>query len=167
MNPIPTGRLVPTADGLDLVLNRRIKGSIDDVWASVTESERTARWFARWEGAAGPGAAIRVQMTHEERAPWTDATIQSCDPPHQLAVSVSDAGGGWLLEIRLAGDGEHTDLTFLQHRLDAAGAGDIGPGWEYYLDMLIASRDSRPLPSFDDYHPSMSAHFTDQAAALT
>lgn len=164
MSPTPNGRLVPTADGVDLVLTRRISGTIDDVWASVTESERTARWFGRWEGPTGPGSAIRVQMTFEEGAEWSDATILTCEPPHRLAVSVGDGAGSWLLEVQLAASGQYTDLTFVQHRLDVSGAGDIGPGWEYYLDQLIASRESQPLPSFDDYHPSMSAFYADQAA---
>ena len=167
MKFLPTGRLVPAADGLDLVLTRRISGSVDDVWASVTESERTARWFGRWEGPTGAGSAIRVQMTFEDGADWSDAIIEACEPPHRLALSVGDGAGSWSLEIRLADDGDHTDLTFLQHRLTTDSVGDIGPGWEYYLDQLIASRESRPLPSFDDYHPSMSAHFTDQVAGRT
>lgn len=167
MNPTPTGRLVPTADGIDLVLTRRIRGTIDDVWASVTESERTERWFGRWEGTARPGGAIRVQMTHEEGAGWSDAVIESCEPPHLLAVSLTDAAGGWWLEIRLADGGERTELTFVQRRIDPGGVGDIGPGWEFYLDMLIATRESQPLPSFDDYHPCMSAHYTDQTEGLT
>ena len=33
--------------------------TIDDVWASITESQRTARWFCSWEGDATPGKVIR------------------------------------------------------------------------------------------------------------
>lgn len=29
-------------------------------------------------------------------------------------------------------------------------AGEVGPGWEYYLDMLVAAREGKPLPSFGD-----------------
>jgi hypothetical protein len=45
-------------------------------------------------------------------------------------------------------------------------AHDIGPGWEYYLDMLTAAHNGQPLPSFGDYYPSQSAWFADQLAAL-
>ncbi|MEO3888984.1 hypothetical protein [Nonomuraea sp. B5E05] len=38
-------------------------------------------------------------------------------------------------------------------------AGDVGPGWEYYLDMLVASRDGSPTPDFHDYHPAMQAYY--------
>ena len=32
-----------------------------------------------------------------------------------------------------------TTLTFEQRGLTAAAASDIGPGWEYYLDRLVAA----------------------------
>jgi len=166
MSPTPTGRLVPTPEGVDLVLTRMIRGSIEDVWASVTESERTARWFGRWEGAAGSGETIRVQMGFEEGDAWTTARIDSCTPPHRLEITTIDENGSWHLEIRLAQRGENTELTFVQHRENADGVADIGAGWEYYLDNLVASREGTPLPSFDDYYPSMKQYFLDQAAAV-
>ncbi|HEY9557063.1 MAG TPA: hypothetical protein VIR58_10025 [Acidimicrobiales bacterium] len=56
-----------------------------------------------------------------------------------------------------------TELT-LVHHLDAdANPADVGPGWEYYLDMLVASREpGSDRPDFDDYYPAQSAHFTAQ-----
>ena len=161
MNTTPTGRLVRTPEGLDIVLTRSIRGSISDVWASVTESERTARWFGRWQGDATPGATIRVQMAFEEGDAWSDARIDSCDPPRHLALSVGD----WHLEIALEEQAETTELTFVQHRENTDGAGEIGPGWEYYLDNLIASRDGAPLPDFNDYYPAMQEHYLQQAAS--
>ena len=70
---------------------------------------------------------------------------------------------GWFLELTLASRGEWTDLTFVQHRETTDGVGDIGAGWEYYLDNLIASREGRSLPRFEDYFPSMQQHYLDQA----
>ena len=43
-NP-PSGQLVRTADGNELVVSRTFRAPIEDVWASVTEPDRTARWF--------------------------------------------------------------------------------------------------------------------------
>ena len=43
MTPTPTGQVIPTATGRDLVLERILPGSIDDAWASITESDRLAR----------------------------------------------------------------------------------------------------------------------------
>jgi uncharacterized protein YndB with AHSA1/START domain len=147
-NP-PTGRLVPAADGTRLVVSRTFRAPIEDVWASVTEPDRTARWFGTWKGDAAPGRMIKVQMGFEEQAPWLDKRIDVCDPPHRLALS--NESGGMRIELLLS----HADgLTELQlvHNLDPGDeVGDYGPGWEYYLDMLAAARDDLPTPTFDDY----------------
>jgi uncharacterized protein YndB with AHSA1/START domain len=163
--PAPTGRVVPTPDGRDLVLTRSFRAPIEDVWASITESDRTARWFASWSGEPGPGRTIRYQLTFEESAPEGNMTIEACDPPRHLAVSTQDEYGTWRLEATLAEIDGITELTFVHH-LDAdAKAADVGPGWEYYLDMLVASRDGSPTPDFDAYPPAQAAYYQNQDPA--
>jgi hypothetical protein len=61
-NP-PTGRLVPTADGSELILSRTFRAPIEDVWASVTEPDRTARWFAHVSPSPGE-SPVRI---HDRR----------------------------------------------------------------------------------------------------
>jgi uncharacterized protein YndB with AHSA1/START domain len=160
MSPTPTGRLF----GDDLVITRTFHAPISDVWASVTESERTARWFGPWQGEGGPGGTIKVQMVQEEGRPWMDMTIEACEPPRRLAVS---AHGGWRLELALAERDGVTELTFTQHLDGSEGVGEVGPGWEFYLDALVASREGRPVPSFDDYYPALKEHFEAQLRPLT
>jgi uncharacterized protein YndB with AHSA1/START domain len=158
MSPTPTGRLF----GNDLVLTRTFHAPVADVWASLTDPERTARWFGPWKGDAAPGHTIQIQMVHEEGQPWMDMTIDACEPPRRLALSsVHD----WHLEMVLAESGGVTELRFTQHLTDTKGVGEIGPGWEYYLDALVASRDSGAAPQFDDYYPSMQQHFDAQREA--
>jgi uncharacterized protein YndB with AHSA1/START domain len=159
MTPRATGRLLLHGEGRDLVLTRSFRAPIADVWASITESERTARWFASWTGDAAPGKTIRYRMVFEDGAPAADMTIDACEPPHHLAVSATDDYGTWRLEARLSEDDGLTELTFVQHLDDDADIGSVGPGWEYYLDMLVASRDNSPPPSFDDYYPSQKDYY--------
>jgi uncharacterized protein YndB with AHSA1/START domain len=151
----PTGRL----QGDDLLLTRTFRAPIDDVWASVTESERTARWYGPWRGEPGAGRTIEVQMIQEEGGPWMEMTIEACEPPRRLALS---SGGGWHLELELSHAAGVTELVFTQHRIKPEEVGDIGPGWEFYLDALVAAREGRPLPSFDDYYPAMKDHYEAQ-----
>jgi uncharacterized protein YndB with AHSA1/START domain len=158
MSPTPTGRLF----GDDLVLTRTFRAPIDDVWASLTDPARTARWFGPWEGDAAPGHTIKIQMVYEEGKPWMDMTIDACEPPIRLAVSSMDESGGWHLEMTLVESAGITELRFTHHLTGTEGVGEIGPGWEYYLDVLVASREDRPVPSFDDYYPSMKEHFEAQ-----
>jgi uncharacterized protein YndB with AHSA1/START domain len=158
MNPTPTGRLF----GNDLVLTRTFRAPIDDVWAGLTEPERTARWFGPWQGEAAPGRTVKVQMIHEEGQPWMDMTIDACEPPRRLAISAGDENDRWLMEMELTESAGVTELRFTQHLTSTESVGEVGPGWEYYLDALVAAREERPLPDFNDYYPALKDHFEAQ-----
>ncbi|MEU8663689.1 SRPBCC family protein [Actinoplanes philippinensis] len=158
MSPTPTGRLF----GDDLVLTREFRAPIDDVWASLTEPERTARWFGPWKGDAAPGNSVQVQMALEEGGPWMDMTIDACEPPRRLALSAVDEHGSWRLDLTLTETGGVTELRFTQHLTGAESVGEVGPGWEFYLDALVASREGRPLPDFGDYFPAQRAYYEAQ-----
>ncbi|MFJ4686574.1 SRPBCC family protein [Streptomyces sp. NPDC091377] len=157
--PEPTGRLVPTPAGHDLILTRTYRAPVEDVWASVTESERTARWFGPWRGEPGPGRTVEVRMSFEESTNWSPLTIDACEPPHRLAVTAKDEAGDWPMELRLTETDGVTELQLIHHLTSTDLLGSTGPGWEYYLDLLTASRTGAPLPDFADYHPAQQAYF--------
>ena len=165
MKPTPTGRLVRTPEGRDLVIVRTFRAPIEDVWASITESERTARWFGPWQGEPGMGRTIRYSMAFEqqpEEGPvWSEMTIEACDAPRHLALS-STGEYGMFLELHLSEANGVTELRFTHHLGDATDVGAFGPGWEYYLDNLVASREGGPMPDFNDYYPSQSEYFRGQ-----
>lgn len=151
----PTGRL----RGNDLVLTRRFRASIEDVWASITEPSSTARWFGRWEGEPGVGNEIRIQMAFEDGQPWITKTIEACEPPRRLVLTAVHSSVTSRLELGLKAIGDGCELEFVHHAIDRARVGEIGPGWEYYLDNLVASRDDGPRPTFDTYYPAQKAYF--------
>jgi uncharacterized protein YndB with AHSA1/START domain len=159
MSPTPTGRLFRTGTGSDLVLSRTFRAPADDVWASVTEPERTARWFGPWKGEAGPGRTVKVQLAFEDETPWCDLRIDACEPPHRLAVSMTDEFGAWHLELLLTETDGSTELRLVHHLTPDDNPGEVGPGWEYYLDLLVTSRDDSPRPDFDAYYPAMKPYF--------
>jgi len=158
MNPRPTGRV----RGNDLVLTRQFRGSLADVWASVTHPDSTARWIGRWEGEPGVGKICRLQMGFEVDSPWVDFAIEACEPPRHVALTTTGSDG-LHLELTLVARGDTVELTFLHKLADLALAGDYGPGWEYYLDLLVAARDGGPRPEFTDYDPSQRAYFLGEA----
>lgn len=160
MSPKPTGRV----SGNDLVLTRAFPAPIDDVWKSVTSSESTARWIGPWRGTPGVGKTCQLQMRFEEGEPWCDFVIDACEAPRHVAVTTKDAHGEWRLELFLEQRGETTELRFVHHLADRKLACDAGPGWEYYLDMLVAAREGKALPSFEDYYPSQKAHYLEGAS---
>lgn len=152
----PTGTWTPTHTGGDLTVTRTFRAPIGDVWASVTESERTARWFGPWKGDGRPGGTIQFQMVQEEGAPWSEGLIEVCEAPERLVVQTSHAH----LELQLSTVEGGTELRLVHHMAGPDGIGEYGPGWEFYLDALAASREGVQLPVFDDYYPSMRDHFT-------
>jgi len=151
----PTGHV----RGNDLIIKRMFDASIDDVWNSVTKSEYTMHWFGSWKGEPGPGKTVQVQLAHEKGKPWVNVLIKECQAPKHLVVEMKDDHGLWRIELTLTQLNDQTELTFVQPLSDLSLAGDVGPGWEYYLDMLVAAREGKNLPSFDDYYPALKPHY--------
>jgi hypothetical protein len=98
-------------------------------------------------------------MTFEEGSEPADMTIDACEPPHHLAVSATDDYGTWRLEAHLTETDGITELRFAHHLDARPDVTEVGPGWEFYLDNLVASRDGAPLPVFDDYYPSQKSYY--------
>ncbi|MCP9271561.1 SRPBCC family protein [Mycolicibacterium arenosum] len=159
MQLTPTGRLLDTPQGRDLELTRDIQAPIEEVWASLTESERTARWFGSWTGAGRASATVRLTLTHEDGHPEADLTVIGCEPCSRLEVEAFDDHGRWHLEAWLTADAQGTTLRFVHHLDPEVKAASTGPGWEYYLDMLAASLTGNEVAGFDDYLSAMTLHY--------
>jgi uncharacterized protein YndB with AHSA1/START domain len=155
MIPQPTGRL----RGNDLVLTRRFRASVEDVWTSITDPASTARWFGRWEGTPGVGNEIKIQMAFEDGAPWLAKKIEACEAPHRLVLTSVGSSFTSKLELAIKTTNDGCELEFIQHAINRAMVGEVGPGWEYYLDALVASRDDATRPKFDSYYPAQKAYF--------
>jgi hypothetical protein len=96
----------------------------------------------------------------------SEMTIDVCDPPHHLAVRSVDNYGSWHLEAHLTERNGVTELRFVQHLDDSTKVGEVGPGWEYYLDNLVAARTDGPRPDFSDYYPAQKAYYLGLLAAV-
>lgn len=157
MNRKPTGTVQRTERGADVIITRSFRASIEDVWESATASESTARWIGSWE--PGPGNTVRLKMLYEEGQPVCDGTIDRCEPPRHLSLSVVDTHGTWLLELNLQQKGDTTELVFMHHLTDPSHSSSTGPGWEYYLDRLVAARTGEVMPDFSEYYPAQKDHY--------
>ena len=85
-------------------------------------------------------------------------TILECDPPRRFAGDTSPGSGSWHLWFELArGSPGDTVLTFGQRLNPGEDVGSIGPGWEYYLDRLVAVQAGLDAATvaWDDYFPAM------------
>jgi uncharacterized protein YndB with AHSA1/START domain len=158
-----TGRVVRTGDGQDIVIERTFNAPIADVWASIVEPERMNRWIGTWSGESGNGKRVTFIMTAEEGAPPEEVLIHRCDPPRHLDVESFQGESTWRLKLDLSESDGVTTLVFRQGvEISDEGASSYGPGWEYYLDRLVASRDGTPFASWDEFYPAQLAYWEEQ-----
>lgn len=161
--PIPTGFHRVRPEGSALVFTRTFKASVPDVWAAVTEPDRSVHWLGSWTGDPADGFVL-FTMTGEGEggATPTRYDILSCRPPNGLHVSAVDDYGSWnlIVEIEPSATGD-THVTLNHLITDPAAVPSTGPGWEYYLDRLAAyvrGRDPEDV-LWDDYYPAMQQHY--------
>ena len=159
--PTPTGQHAARDDRDLVVFERTFSAPAEDVWAAVTESDRLARWIGTWSGDPTEGW-IRFAMNAEgDDVPDERYDILACEAPRLLAVRSEDQFGVWELELEIVSRDGGTVLTLTQTVLDRTTVENTGPGWEYYLDRLVAAETGGDVASidFDDYYPAMQAYY--------
>lgn len=160
MTPTATGRRESRGGADYLVLTRDFTAPIAEVWAAVTVPDRLERWIGTWTGNPARGS-VQFRMTAEaEDAPEETFVIDTCDAPRLLEVT-ADRGpdqAAWNIELTLAETGGVTTLTFTQPMTTAEVASSVGPGWEYYLDRLVAAESGADVTSvvWDEYYPAQA-----------
>jgi uncharacterized protein YndB with AHSA1/START domain len=158
-DPQPTGVLGDGPVGRELQLARRFAAPIDDVWAAMTESDRLERWIGRWEGDPRTGRVQFFMTAEGEEVPAAEYRITECTPPHRFAGETSMGEEAWRLRFELAEADGVTTLLFAQALPDDLGS--VGPGWEYYLDRLVAAMGGADVATiaWDSYYPAMREYY--------
>jgi uncharacterized protein YndB with AHSA1/START domain len=166
MTATATGRLDQSGDGAAVVFERTFAAPIADVWAAVTESDRTARWIGTWRGDPATGS-VQFRMTAEgDDVPESTYEIRRCEPPRLLALHAANDYGDWTLTLELSESAGVTTLRFSQLVDDPSTLESVGAGWDYYLDRLVAAETGGDVAALDwdrDYWPALQSHY----AALT
>ncbi|MFV9431350.1 SRPBCC domain-containing protein [Rhodococcus pyridinivorans] len=129
-----------------LIYHRNFLLPIGEVWAALTDSEKLGRWYGTYTGDPATGR-VRLTMTDDHDSATTYVDVLRCSPPEGFAVDVD----GWQLEVVLRQVGKVTTLEFTHRHVPRSEAGEIGPGWQYYLDRLDAALAGTRPPSWDDY----------------
>ena len=164
ITPRPTGRREERDGESYLVFERTFRAPIDDVWAAVTESERLGRWIGVWTGDPAAGS-VTFRMT-AEGADVDDETIwiDECVPPRRLVMRSAQPVEDdqlWAWQVDLTETDGVTTLTFAQGVTDTELAESVGPGWDYYLDRLVAAHAGKDVAAidFDAYYPAFKEHY--------
>ncbi len=165
MTSEPTGRISRDGDQRVLRIVREFRAPIEDVWAAVTEPERLTRWIGTFTGDPASGH-VSFAMTAEGQTEGDDLEIRECVPPRVLRVTSQVGEERWPLDLVLEERDGVTTLTFSQPGIDPVAAESVGPGWEYYLDRLVAVETGGDVTAIDfdrDYYPAMVEHYRGQA----
>ncbi len=158
-----TGRIVRKGSGQDIVIERTFRAPIADVWESIVDPERMNRWVGTWSGEAGTGKRVSFTMTAEEGATPEEVLIHGCDAPKRLDVESFQGETSWRMKLDLSESDGITTLVFSQNvEVSDEGASSYGPGWEYYLDRLVATHEGTPFASWDDYYPAQVAYWEEE-----
>lgn len=167
MIPIATGTRERRGDEDLIVLTRTVNAPIAEVWANITESDRLAIWFGSWTGDPAQGSVMVTMGFEGDGVEPAEYFIDVCREPHHLAITSAmdyDAENPavWHLEFDLEEVAGTTTITFSQKVPDPTWAENIGPGWEFYLDRLVAAvtNADQSAIDFDDYYPAQSEHYT-------
>jgi uncharacterized protein YndB with AHSA1/START domain len=153
------GEVLRDEAGARLQFVRSYDAPIEDVWSAVTEPERMARWFGGWSGDPATGQ-VQFEMPMKDGSRTEPVTIDACEPPRTLAVTIATPDGPWPLNLTLTSEGDRTVLHFMHRLNEPYDASGVGPGWQYYLDRLGAVLADEPVPDdFDSYHPRFAESY--------
>lgn len=165
-----TGLLRPTTDDqFELVLHRHFDVKPETVWTVLTDSVECGRWMGTWEGDPSSGI-VHMKMVAEEGDALQEVKILECRAPEVVKVQQGPADQPWTLEVHLAENGPTTELTFIQpmaRDFVLSMLSEVGPGWEYYMDRLVAAvaeEDANEI-AWDDYYPALKEPYAVMARA--
>ncbi|MEO7268485.1 MAG: SRPBCC family protein [Knoellia sp.] len=167
--PRATGRAQEREGTAYLVFERTFRAPITDVWAAVTESDRLVRWIGHWDGDPTSGAVTFYMTAEAADAPAETIHIDECDAPRRVVMRSArpdDHNLEWKWQIDLAEADGVTTLTFAQEVADNTLAESVGPGWDYYLDRMVAAENGVDLGhiDFNDYYPAFAEHYRRELA---
>jgi uncharacterized protein YndB with AHSA1/START domain len=140
------------------MMDRLFPAPVMDVWASLTRPAELEKWIGTYSGSPRTGA-VKFLMTAEEDADWEYVTILECQAPHRFKADFGTGDEAWRALFHLVQGENLTTLTLGQRLRAATQVATIGPGWDYYLDRLVAARAGRPMPKWEDYYPALVRHY--------
>lgn len=147
-----------------LRIQRLLPGSIDRVWAYLTQSDLRRQWLAAGDMEMKSGADFELVWRNDElndppskRPEGFDeehrmqSRITELDPPRKLAFTWGENGN---VAIELAQEGGQVLMTLVHRRVsDRANLLMVSAGWHMHLDVLAARlAGTEPSPFWDGWN---------------
>lgn len=110
---LPTGVIQVRAGADAVVFTRTFDVAAQQVWAMISRSELTARWFGTFTGDPAEGhVMVSMNVEGDDNATPIRYSVDRCEPPRLLQVSSSTDVGDWDLELRVEPAGAGSTLSF-------------------------------------------------------
>jgi len=145
-------------DGGTLRMQRRLPGTLEHVWAFLTDSDLRRQWLASGPMTVQPGTTFELTWRNDELSTSAaerpegfgaesraTCTLQEVDPPRRLRYLWPEVGEV-TFELEPAGDG--VLLTLTHRRLSGERLIlNVCAGWHAHLARLVALAQGNPPPS--------------------
>jgi uncharacterized protein YndB with AHSA1/START domain len=127
------------ADGVGVVrMEDRFDTNIDDLWATLTDPHRLARWLGEVEGDLRLGGKYHFHFfsSGSEGA----GRVEACEPPRRLLVGFKDDDAPFdeVIEAILTAEGEQTRLVVEERGMPVDQLAAYGAGIQIHVEDLAA-----------------------------
>jgi uncharacterized protein YndB with AHSA1/START domain len=154
-----------------ITLERLLPGSIDRVWAYLTESDLRKQWLAAGTMEMRVGAPVELVWRNNElmEDPGTpppekfsdehrmECEITDLDPPYRLSISWGSTGG---VTFELEPVGDMVRFTLTHRRIpDRSIMLNVSAGWHAHLDVLAARLSGDTPPRFWDHWAELKTEY--------
>jgi len=158
-------------------LVRILPGSIERVWAFLTDSEKRGTWLAAGHMDLQVGGHVHLSFDHAALSPHEvrpeehkgcrggdqyEGVITQCEPPNLLSFTWD--GSEVTFELASLGDETRMVLTH-RHLTNTEESISVAAGWHVHVAYLIARLTGLEPPPFWATHARLEQDYTTRLAA--
>jgi len=153
---------------------RRLRCSLPEAWAWITESDKRGQWLATGEMELIEGGSVSLHFRHNDLSPLPGTapdkykdlanghsftgTILRINPPHLLSFTWE---GGSEVTFELTGLSDVVLLTLTHRGLpsDIESQASVLAGWHAHLEIFMAALQGQIPPNFWTLHSRLEQEY--------
>ncbi len=151
---------------------RVLPGTLERVWAYLTEPELRGKWLASGPMELRVGGRVELQFLHASLSPHVEPTparfkhfengctqegrVTRCEPPRVLAYTW---GGDSEVTFELTPHQEEVLLVLTHRRLNPGDMVSVASGWHTHLGILVDHARGAVPAGFWSTHARMEAEY--------